>query len=387
MCALRYAVRQLRRRQRPFADQHWNETNRSRSLSLLNVDKDRDRARFRGRIGLVAKLDANWSGGVRLTTGSASDPLSSNQTLGNFNNRYTVLIDRAYIRYRYGDDFNAVAGRFGNPWFGTDLVWANDLSFDGVAAQWTPRINSDWRGFATVAAMPVQEVELASADKWLFGAQAGLTHAGSPRTPGAKFGIGYYRYSNMLGKLSPAGSTVNEFTAPQFAQKGNTYYNISSDTARPLLALASQYHLVNATGQLDLPSYAGKRVIVTGDYVRNVGFQRNAVSDRVGVDVKPKVDGFHVRVAFGNGEVKATHEWQVFAAYKHLERDAVLDAFTDSDFRLGGTDAKGYVIGASYGLGKNTAAVGALLQRRFDLRPAAVDRRAAVRRQRAVLRR
>eukprot|EP01035_Chromulina_nebulosa_P055885 gene55886-76605_t len=40
----------------------------------------------------------NWSGGVRLTTGSATDPLSSNQTLGTYNNRYTVLLDRAYIR-------------------------------------------------------------------------------------------------------------------------------------------------------------------------------------------------------------------------------------------------------------------------------------------------
>ena len=34
----------------------------------------------------------------------------------------------------------------------------------------------------------------------------------------------------------------------------------------------------------------------------------------------------------------------------------MLDAFTDSDFRLGGTDAKGYILGGSYGLGKNTAA-------------------------------
>jgi hypothetical protein len=31
-----------------------------------------------------------------------------------------------------------------------------------------------------------------------------------------------------------------------------------------------------------------------------------------------------------------------------------LDAFTDSDFHLGGTDAKGYVLGGSYGISKNT---------------------------------
>jgi hypothetical protein len=36
-----------------------------------------------------------------------------------------------------------------------------------------------------------------------------------------------------------------------------------------------------------------------------------------------------------------------------LERDAVLDAFTDSDFNLGGTNAKGFVLGGSYGVEKN----------------------------------
>jgi hypothetical protein len=32
----------------------------------------------------------------------------------------------------------------------------------------------------------------------------------------------------------------------------------------------------------------------------------------------------------------------------------VLDAFTDSDFHLGGTNAKGWVVGGNYGLMKNT---------------------------------
>ena len=58
------------------------ETNRNRVLSPLNTSEDRERLRFRARIGLTATIDENWSGGVRLTTGSATDPLSSNQTLG-----------------------------------------------------------------------------------------------------------------------------------------------------------------------------------------------------------------------------------------------------------------------------------------------------------------
>jgi hypothetical protein len=32
----------------------------------------------------------------------------------------------------------------------------------------------------------------------------------------------------------------------------------------------------------------------------------------------------------------------------------VLDAFTDSDFHLGGTNAKGWILGGKYGLLENT---------------------------------
>ena len=333
-----------------------NETNRTRAVTLLNTTEDRRRLRVRARLGVNASIDDNWSSGVRLTTGSTTDPISSNQTLGNYNNRFTTAFDRAYIRYRHGDSFNAVMGRFGNPWFGTDLVWANDLGFDGLALQWTPAFTPSLRGFATLAAMPVQEVELSTNDKWLYGVQVGASQPSSAEGLGLRVGLGYYRYTHLVGQVSPANSTVNEFTAVQFAQKGNTFYNIASDPARPLLGLASDYHLVNLTAQVDFAVAAGKRLVLTGDYVRNVGFDRAAVSERAGQDVAPETTGYQVRAAFGTAEVKKLHDWQVFMAYKRVERDAVLDAFNDGDFRLGGTDAKGYILGGSYGLGKNTAA-------------------------------
>ena len=67
-------------------------------------------------------------------------------------------------------------------------------------------------------------------------------------------------------------------------------------------------------------------------------------------------------------------EWQAYFGYRHLERDAVLDAFTDSDFHLGGTDAKGYFIGGNYGLNKN-ASVGLryLSADQIDGPPLAID--------------
>jgi len=37
-----------------------------------------------------------------------------------------------------------------------------------------------------------------------------------------------------------------------------------------------------------------------------------------------------------------------------LEADAVIDAFTDSDFHLGGTNAEGWILRSQIGIGKNT---------------------------------
>lgn len=334
-----------------------SQSNATRSVVLLNTTEDRTRLLVRARAGVAVGIDENWTTDIRLTTGNATSPVSSNQTLGSYGQRYTVALDRANIRYRNASKaLNAVAGRFGNPWFGSDLVWANDLSFDGVAAQWMPAFGKSTRGFVTLAAMPIQEVELSNADKWLLGAQVGLEASNLLGEVSAKVGLGLYDYRNITGQTSPTGSALNEFTAPAFAQKGNTYYNISSDANRPLLGLASGYRLLNLTGTLDVPLAWSKHALITADFVKNLGYDRAAVSARVGTDVMPKTVGWLMRVGFGNAEVSHAGDWQVFSGYKHVERDAVLDAFTDSDFRLGGTDAKGYTIGGSYGLGRDTAA-------------------------------
>lgn len=330
-----------------------NETNRTRVLTLANTTVDRQRLRVRARLGATITVDDHWGGGIRLTTGSSTDPLSSNQTLGSYGNRYTTTFDRAFIRWRSGQSANAVVGRFGNPWVGTDLVWANDLSFDGVALQWTPDLGRWGRGFVTAAAMPVQEVELAAGDKWLYGLQAGVQWPGNGAVSG-RVALSYYHYANIKGQANAPSSSLLDYTAPAFAQKGNTYFNISSDPARPLLGLAADYRLVGLTGSLDLRTFGGKRLVLTADVVKNIGYDEAEVSARLGVPVAPETMGYLLRASLGDADVDAAGKWQVFLAYKRAERDAVLDAFTDSDLRGGGTDVKGFTLGGSYGLGKNS---------------------------------
>ena len=64
--------------------------------------------------------------------------------------------------------------------------------------------------------------------------------------------------------------------------------------------------------------------------------------------------GYNATVTVGWPSLDRFGAWQFTAGYKYVQRDAVLDAFTDSDFHLGGTDAQGYTIGALMGLTKGS---------------------------------
>jgi hypothetical protein len=332
-------------------------TNANRSLALLNTAKSTDRERIRARIGISTDLDDSASVGVRLSTGSLTNPVSENQTLGSYESRYTTTFDRLYLNYRPASFLSTTLGRFENPLVGTNLIWADDLSFDGAVARYAqPFFDNTTRPFLTFLASPVQEIDLGAHNKYMFAWQGGVDQDFGSDTHG-KLALGYYRYIGIEGVVSPLGTSLDEYTAPVFVQKGNTYYNISSDPTRPLLGLASSYRLVDVNGSVDTVVTGPYHANLTFDYVKNIGFDEHAVSARVGENVDAKTTGYLMRVIFGNEDIKSRNDWQVFATYKHVERDAVLDAFTDSDFHLGGTDAKGYVVGATYGLSRNTWAM------------------------------
>jgi len=60
-----------------------------------------------------------------------------------------------------------------------------------------------------------------------------------------------------------------------------------------------------------------------------------------------------MKLTVGHPEIKKLRDWNLSFEYKYLESDSVVDAFTDADFHLGGTNAKGYVVIGNLGLGHN----------------------------------
>jgi hypothetical protein len=332
-------------------------------VSLSNTEEDRHRLRVRARLGLLAKISDGVSAGFRISTGTTSDPVSTNQTLGTTANKYSLVLDRAFAKVKPWDWLEASGGRIPNPFFSTDLVWDDDVNFEGAAVTFKPWPNQTMaaKPFFTLGAFPLQEVESSSTnlakDKWLYAAQAGLDWRVGAYSRW-RFGLAYYDYRNMTGVRNPAlNDVMYNATAPQFRQKGNLVFNIDNDgnASTNLWALASDYRLVNFTTMADLTHFDPVHVILSADVVKNVGYDKADVALRMGVaGYEEKNLAWHAKVTVGHPAINLPGDWQVFLGYKHIERDATLDAFTDSDFGMGGTNSKGYYLGGQYGLDRNT---------------------------------
>ncbi len=330
------------------------------------LDTNETRIRFRGRARLAVQSDLSdsISAGMRIVTGNTSDLVSETQTLDG-STPYTFGLDQLYIRL---DERNAqrfpwlsvVGGRFLNPYqTPTDLIFHKDLTFTGVAA--TGRFGlgdgspEQTHLFLTVGAHQLQEIEFSAHDKWLVAAELGANvrwgEAQRLRVTGA-----FYDYFNVTGRLNPADEPgLYNYTAPAFLRFGNTLFNIANtpnDTTQ-LFALASKYRLanLNATYTYGIGRYT---LGVTADAVRNFGFNAAAVEGNTGYYVAPRVKGYQTELSFGYPAVVTAGAWRGLVGYRYLQRDAVIDAYTDSDFHyFGGTNARGYYLVGDYGIANN----------------------------------
>ena len=328
---------------------------------LLNTKNNRNRALVRVRLGVKAEVNDQVETGVRITTGNESNPVTANDALATYESKSNLLLDQAYVKYtplkNVGrvNELNVTVGRMANPWLYSDLVWDNDLSFDGLAASGNVKLLDGGRlnVFATAGIFSLEEVEFSNDDKWLYGGQLGIEGKPVDGLSG-KVAAAYYGYKNITGKANTLSDTDgHDYTMPAYQQKGNTLFDIDP-TSGISTALASEFSELNIIAMLDIGFWHPIHIMLLGDYVKNLGFDKADVIARTGdSDASEETTGYQVGISVGHPQIEKRWDWKTFFYYKRLEADAVVDAFTDSDFHNGGSNAKGWIIGGELGLMKN----------------------------------
>jgi Putative porin len=332
---------------------------------LTNTRLKRDRQTVRARLGVQAQVSDSVAAGLRLGTGNG--PVSGSQTLGNDYSRFATTFDRAWLRWSPLSGVSIEGGRMATPFFSTDLIWPEDLSLDGVAVRVEQPIGAGFEAFGTLLASPLEELSTSRDDKWLYAAQLGASWKPSDSFT-LRAAVAYYDFREVAGvretELPPVGplaGTVDYFSTQYPAtvrQKGNTLINLNApgSIAAPTWGLASQFRPIDMTLGATWWFGGGLQVSGTLDYVKNSAFdladiQRRAATVAVS-DLADKTTGFQGRVSFGTQRLTEAGDWQVTAAYREFERDAWIDAFTDTTWHLGGTNYKGFQVGGSYAIDK-----------------------------------
>ena len=375
-------------------------------LPILNATNDRiNTAQIRARLGIDAVIADRFQVGLQLATGDDPGPISTNASLGGGFRKRDFWLQNAYLRGTVVDGVTAMIGRFDNPFRTTDLMFDPDLAFDGVYGEMdfgkllNPGVTIVVRGGALPINFGDDNFPSLSAnkrnfrDRYLYTGQLEI---------GKKFGdvieahaaAAYHDFTYLRGHVSdPCDVYSNDriecstdALRPEFMGKGNTWaylrqfdltnLNPGEAVREPqYIGYKFAYRVFDASASVSIPIAHGVTAMVTGNYLHNFGFDpknvcaegvagqpQNNFNDNAGVCAKGSTarflggdDGYAAYVSLGHPNLFRVNpgrahkgQWAVNAAYKYLESDAVPDAFTDSDFHLGGTNAKGYIIGGAY---------------------------------------
>ena len=341
-------------------------------LPTGSTQDDRQRLRLRARLGVQAKVADQVTAGIRLSTGSATDRVSTNQTLGQNFNRYQFLLDRAFVRYEPTEWLAVNAGRIANPWFSTDLVWSDNLNFDGLSAsgRWPVAANASVQPFATVGWFPVREQSGPRRARSIAGVQVGAQWDWSPLTR-FKFGVAQYLYNGFAGAVDRDYDTVTgagrsygqyEYEAG-LRQRGNSLFltnspdelaaGLTPDKAR--WGLGMRFKPLVLTAAAEFSHFAPVVIGVSAEGVKNLAFDQAEALARTGVFFhNARAFGLGMRTTVGAAQVRNPGDWQVSLGYRWLGSDAVPDAFVDSDLGGGGTNVQGFSVGLQWGLARDT---------------------------------
>lgn len=307
--------------------------------------QDRHRFRYRLRFNTNAKVNDDFAVGFSLASGDPGDPISTNQTEGNFLTRKYIAVDKAFAVYNPHNfkHLTITGGKFAYTWLRTELIWDNDLSPEGA----TEALAWDWKGkvFSHIALIgyetPILEVGGGPDTRmtggqiqtgWSFGSRIKLTADAAYYDFGNPDAIAQNQTQGNgqvdMGQTTAGGGTFG------FGGSGNTN-NFGVINGKRVYA--SKFGLFDTIARLDIDTGHSKwPVYALLDFVQNTRACGN-IGTFVAAGVTPPTCDSRQRQGFWTelkaGQTKNPGDFLVGYTFARIERDAVLAAFDFSDLR------------------------------------------------------
>ncbi|MBV6825051.1 putative porin [Pseudomonas sp. PD9R] len=307
-------------------------------------NKDQDRQRVRARLGAYSEINPQVDTGIRIATGSNDDPRSTNQDLNNYFDKKQIWLDQGYVDYHPDaiKNLHLVGGKMPQQWVSMgDIIWDSDINPEGLSVSYKYPLSGSTELFGSAGHYTLKDnvdgegVQFKH-DLRLYAGQLGARFA---ITDNLKMTLGgsIYAYDND-DDITPGGTSIPS----ALAVNGNTP--------------GEQFKLYEGFGQLDIGGLP-MPLSLYGQVVNNKDASNDQDTGWL-AGVKTKFYGFAVDYN-----------------YRDVQQNAVVGAFTDSDFANGFTGSRGSKLKVSYDIDKNFALGATYFMANSDYTNASVNKK------------
>ena len=289
-----------------------------------NGGRDKDRQRIRARLGAYTEINDQVDTGIRIATGSSDDARSTNQDQDNYFDKKSIWLDLGYIDYhpKQIKNLHVIGGKMLQPWVNMgDVIWDGDINPEGLALTYKYPLGS-------------------SAE--LFGSLGNYNLKDNVDGDGVQFRHDLRLTSGQLGtRFSVTDNLKMTLGGSIYAYQNDENSTCTSSTTPCALAVNGnsaneQFRLYEGFAQADIGGLAVPLAFY-GQYVKNNDASNDQDTAWL-LGAKSKVFGFNLDYN-----------------YRDTQRNAVVGAFTDSDFANGTTGSRGHKMKVSYDIDKNFA--------------------------------
>ncbi len=192
----------------------WSQSQSNATAPAPGIIADKAVGRYRARIGAKESF-GDFSGGLRIATGGATNPNSQNNTYDAGFADPTVNIDLAYLTVEptfLNKMVKLTVGKMGNPLVTTPMTWDPDINPEGAEVEFTKgdtKFRADYFDIANQAGKnPTTTNSGVGTDEYMANFQLEQTLKISDATAKLMVGYEYIPYANALAGGTPPGVYV-----------------------------------------------------------------------------------------------------------------------------------------------------------------------------------